>query len=730
MTPQQLKTLHDRITGALDRRRFSEAIAQLKTMAEASAASWDIRSEADRVASTYAMLSDYALGGSPDPSRADMLARIDNDIRRICNLILRDKESELSNTLYFSTVRYERMQTDTIASLLDTYAARYSDMAMLVFAPQSGKAEQLQRELDSLALRIFNRVWVSCPLSKSDAEAIAARVADGSLPEYLVAQMVSALSLGCLQYFDARRVELLADIYERGTDRCALRALVGILLILWRWRSNPIDGKLKARLEHIAELPDWDKDVRLAFMQFIRARDTERVTRAMNDELIPRMMKLRDKLGKFAEMENPEELAALEENPEWEEMMRDSGIEDSLKKLNDMQEEGADVMMSTFSHLKSFNFFNDIANWFLPFHTDASALADIKGTGALDYLALVSASPMLCDSDRYSMALSLDRVPESQRNMLLSQLSGHAKAFEEMAESNVGDKKRETLISGYVKDLYRFYNLFRRKGEFYNPFAAPINLAEIDLLAPALSGGGILATVAQFYFAHGYFAEALNVYRRLIDDNPLDETLYQKAGYCKQKLGDVQGALEMYRRSELINPSSTWTIRRIAYCSKMLGDADEALRYFNMLAEKFPDDLKVTMSIGHCRMELGEYDAALQCYHKVEYIKGEADATSRPIAWCSFLSGDYKKAASYYARLDKEKLTAADCLNMGHLDMAMKNYRRAADNYYAALQCMERDFDKLSEAVDADRKYLDAAGVDGLMTDIVLDAVDSRLWQS
>lgn len=730
MTPQQLRTLHDRITAALDRRLFSEALAQLKTMAEASSASWDIRSDAEHVASTYAMLSDYALGGSPDPSRADMLARIDNDIRRLCNLILRDKEAELSNTLYFSTVRYERMQPDSIASLLDSYASRYSDMEMLVFAPQSGKGEQLQKELDSMALRIFNLIWVSCPLSKPAADAISSRLSDGSLPEYLSAQITSALSLGCLQYFDPRRVALLADIYERTSDTCALRALVGILLILWRWRSNPLDGKLKARLDHIAELPHWNKDVRLAFMQFIRARDTERVTRTMNDELIPRMLKLRDKLGKFAEMENPEEFASLEENPEWEEMMRDTGIEDSLKKLNDMQEEGADVMMSTFSHLKSFSFFNDIANWFLTFHPDASALAGIKGAGALDYLALVSASPMLCDSDRYSMALSLDRVPESQRNMLLGQLSGHAKAFEEMAESNVGDRKREMTIGSYVKDLYRFYNLFRRKGEFYNPFAAPINLVEIDLLAPALSGDDMLDTVAQFYFSHGYFAEALNVYIRLLEDNPLDEILYQKAGYCKQKLGDVHGALEMYRRSELINPSSTWTIRRIAYCSKMLGDSYEALRYFNMLADKFSDDLKVTMSIGHCRMELGEYDKALQCYHKVEYLKGESDATSRPIAWCSFLSGDYEKAASYYGRLDKSELSASDCLNMGHLAMAVKNYRHAVDNYSGALERMDRDFDKLSSAIDSDRKYLDAAGVDATMTDIVLDAVNRRLWQN
>lgn len=728
MTPKQLKSIQARIETALAERRYSVALIELKSMAEASGASWEIRMEVEHVGSTYRMLADYALDGVPDPSRADMLDKIDADIRRICDNVMREKEAELSSTLYFNTLRYERSQTsDSLPDMLTQYSALYNEHSMSVFTGGTTSAAMRSR-LEALAMRIFSRIWVSSPLSRHDCDALDAFMRDGSMPVYARKQFVSALSLGALEYFDARRIALLADVYENCADGIDVRAICGLLLALWKWRDTAIPSKLQARLEAVADSQDWERDVRTVFMQFIRARDTERVTRTMNDEVIPRMMKLRNDIGKLADIENPEDLAGIEANPEWGELMKKSGIEDELKKLTEMQTEGADVLMSTFSHLKSFTFFNDIANWFLPYHTDATVLDSITGKGAIDYLSLVNVSPMLCDGDKYSMALSLERVPDAQRNMLLGQLAGHAREFENMSSGHTGNESRDREIDLYVKDLYRFYNLFRRKGEFYNPFAAPINLVEIKLLSKALSDADMLAAVSEFYFRHGYFSEALNVYRRMIEDSPLDDSLYQKAGYCLQKLGDIAGALDMYRKGELINPSSTWLLKRIAVCSKMTGHSDEALRYFKQVAERQPDDLNVTMNIGHCEMELGNYSEALRHYYKVEYIKGAADRTSRPIAWCCFLSADYDKSLSYYGRIDEADRSASDWLNMGHLFMGMNRFRDAVDHYSKALDKMNRDMDRFARHMHDDASYLAAAGIDPLMTAIVLDTVNKTLY--
>lgn len=77
----------------------------------------------------------------------------------------------------------------------------------------------------------------------------------------------------------------------------------------------------------------------------------------MNEELLPEMMKLGPSLYKKIRQEDlMNDINALEENPEWQEMLDKSGITDKLKELTDLQMEGADVFMSTFSHLKSFPF--------------------------------------------------------------------------------------------------------------------------------------------------------------------------------------------------------------------------------------------------------------------------------------------------------------------------------------------------------------------------------------
>ena len=75
----------------------------------------------------------------------------------------------------------------------------------------------------------------------------------------------------------------------------------------------------------------------------------------MNEELLPEMMKLGPSLYKKIRQEDlMNDINALEENPEWQEMLDKSGITDKLKELTDLQMEGADVFMSTFSHLKRF----------------------------------------------------------------------------------------------------------------------------------------------------------------------------------------------------------------------------------------------------------------------------------------------------------------------------------------------------------------------------------------
>ena len=71
----------------------------------------------------------------------------------------------------------------------------------------------------------------------------------------------------------------------------------------------------------------------------------------MREEIIPEMMRNprignSNKIG-FDETEDSDDL-----NPEWENWIDKSGITDKLREMGELQMEGADVYMSTFSQLK------------------------------------------------------------------------------------------------------------------------------------------------------------------------------------------------------------------------------------------------------------------------------------------------------------------------------------------------------------------------------------------
>ena len=68
-----------------------------------------------------------------------------------------------------------------------------------------------------------------------------------------------------------------------------------------------------------------------------------------------------NKIG-FDETEDSDDL-----NPEWENWIDKSGITDKLREMGELQMEGADVYMSTFSQLKQFPFFRQMSHWFYPF---------------------------------------------------------------------------------------------------------------------------------------------------------------------------------------------------------------------------------------------------------------------------------------------------------------------------------------------------------------------------
>lgn len=713
----------------LSARRLTPAFDLLENSVTADPSLWEAKAEVARLRESYAFMTRYALDGMPDPGRAALYDELVESIRSLADRLTRNSRVADASTLYFNTLRYSNMQRgESISSLISEYRRVNDRLSLSVLAEN---VEQAQRELtlraEDLEKRIFNLVWTSYPMSVDDQTALADVMDDKALPSYFKSLMVGAIALGLLEYYDERRMRLLMDCYESSDTELSIRALCGLLIGMWTHRDRPMSRKMRSRFDALVELPGWADDVKMVQLQFIRARETERISRKLTDEVIPQMMKLKPEIDKLKNQ--PMDAESIEMNPEWEELLEKSGVADRLKELQEIQEDGGDVLMGTFSKLKTFPFFNDISNWFLPFHSSHSLMTGTFDASTRMLFEMIVSAPMFCNSDKFSVILSLGQVPESQRRLMTDQLKAHSDQIAQinLAELNAEKKGREMIANKFVQDLYRFFKLFRRKGEFKDPFNTSLNLVAHPLLQGVFDEAETLQLVGEFYFKRKYYADSFDIFNKLSYKMPPSAELFQKMGYCRQATGALDDAVRYYEQSELLNADSRWTMRRLASCYRALRQWDKALPYYRKLAEFKPDDANLALNIGYCLMETGNYKDALQQFFKAEFLMGESEKSTRPIAWCSLLSGDYERVRKYLSILLSGTPTPEDYLNAGHLELLTGHLNEAVERYAESIAARNFDVNAFTDAMKADA-YLTsrAPGVDDLLLGIVIDQAAAR----
>lgn len=731
MTKNEIINNKNHIIRLLNCGRLYDAFAQLRYLSE-SVMVWEITDEIDQLEKSYQMMLNYAIQGVDDPARESFCKGIVCRMHELLDRVVRCRLLTKESTLYYSTLRFEQMHpNDSLLKLIDAYNEVVDKTSIYnLITSQSGtqSSTETKKEKEQLEKRIFNRIWTTFPLNSEDEVVLNKVLASNAQSQSFQELLVSALLMGAIEFYDSRRLKLLLNAYANENQYVSVKALIAILLILYRYNQRIVDDeKLINQINAVKELETWSRDVKTAYLELIRTRDTERISKKMQNELIPEMLKLRPDISKkFNDSTEIIDISSLEENPEWEELLNKSGITDKIKELSQLQEEGSDVFMSTFSHLKSFPFFSDIANWFLPFSLDHSLVSDTLGSDISVVGDLIENAPYLCNSDKYSFLLSMGSIPQSQRQLMLSQFEQQRQAINDAGLSMSAltmPNQRQNMMNKYLQDLYRFFKLFRRKGEFMDPFAAPINLINVPLLSNDLDDIETLTLVAEFYFKRKYYIEALDVYLSLSEKMPPSAPIFQKIGYCYQQNGNIEKALQNYEHAELLNAESLWTLRRIAACHRTLGHTQKALEYYKRVEYSKSGDLNIALNMGHCYLELGNYEEAIKCYYKVEFLDEKSNRAWRPLAWCLLLSKNFSQSKNYYDKILNDNPAFEDFLNMGHLSLAQGKIQDAINYYKKSINDNKSEIEKLLHSLKEDEKHLLEIGINVSMIPYIIDAL-------
>ncbi len=712
MTLQEINKAYNRIIGSLDSKELKNAFDSIQALISGSR-ELSFQDKLNELQDTYKYMLRYRIEGAKDPMQEQIYNKIQTSSYELADRIRHKALAVESPLAFYSRRRSLKVQPNVTFENLHLQLSKHY-------------ATGNNAEYDAILMVLFNKIWVSDPFTVEEAFVIKNILFDNELPFTTGCQIVSSLMLGLQAAFDLEKLMLLFDAAGHENEEIKVRALISILLTLYVYRKRTaLYPQITNRLDALSETPGFTKAIRTITLRFILARETEKITRKLQNEIIPEMMKLSPKISNKINLKDitPEQLGE-EMNPEWENIFADSSLGKKMEEFSELQQEGADVMHSTFVHLKSFPFFRELSNWLLPFTTEHSSFGDRfnQNNGEKQMLDSMTLAAFMCNSDKYSLYFSMMQLPEEAKKMMMNQFDSQASDMIQQNKEELISKrgKLETITGQYIQDLYRFFKIYPGHLDFNDIFTMPLDFHNLSILRPYISDEESLSSIAEYYLRKNYFSDALTIFNQLAETNQESNILFQKIGYCKQMNDDLQGALEAYLRADLLNPGSKWVIRRIAGCYRSLKEPEEALKYYRRYEKLNPDNLSITISIGHCYLELRNYSEALKCFYKVDYLDSNNKAW-RPIAWCSFLTGKYDQARNYYKKILANQPNTQDLLNAGHTEWALQNIKGAIEFYRQAVEKENRDFYKFQEAFNQDIPDLIVAGIEDTEISLMMD---------
>jgi len=568
---------------------------------------------------------------------------------------------------------------------------------------------------------LFRLFWLTDKFDDAEIDLFWKIIKSDSFFWYEKSLLVSALTLGLLNTLDISKISMLIKTYQLKVPNVSERAFTGLMLSLYKYDKRlKYYPALEAELMLLADDKDIREDALVVFSQLSEAKDTEKLTKKIQDEIMPDV--IRHAPGLMNKFNTEDLLSDFDENekdPKWKSLLKETPeLYDKFEELSKMQMKGSDMFMGTFAHLKHFPFFNNMTNWLLPYFSENTTLKNVLGektteSSGKDFLEAMQNNPYFCNSDKYSFCFNLKALPEHQRNMLtevfIAEMNSMAEMMFEDGKVETGISKRYVTIQ-YIQDLYRFFKLNPHKNHFEDVFEWKLDFYNTRFFNLLFDGLGFINKIAEFYFEKENYEDALNLFLKLSEagNNKLD--ILQKTAFCYQKLKNYNTAVEYYHKAELSEPGNIWTLKKLAYCHLKLNQVKEALNCYLEIEKLFPEDAMIQIKIGHCYFVLNDVETSLQHYFKAEFLLPDNIKVIRPLAWICLTQNRIDDAKRLYEKVAVQEINYIDYTNIGHIEWLLNNRPLAVEKYFQAILRNPAGFQGFKDIFMQDTEILSQSG--------------------
>ena len=665
----------------------------------------------ERISADYDRMLDYMERGFKDEQREQFY----NDL--LLKTYRLEADTQLADKCRRSSFLTEALRQAARANY-DDALIRYtlenfvSEVAMLSLEQPSGDEarKELKKRRRAIYSRheefmslLFRKVWLSTQWTDNTAAFFESLLLSPTVDVNDVLLLESAVMLGCSMQFDYLKWRTLVSVFRQTTDtRVCQRALVGWVLAL---KHGPQTSLYDQQIEQLVGEVCADEGVRRQLlelqMQLFHCLNAERDHQKLQQDLYPNLLKNNNlRITRFG-------IEEIEDDPMKD--ILDPGaadrameeMEQSMKRMMEMQQQGSDIYFGGFSVMKQFPFFNDVSHWLTPFFEDNPALNKVTDRLADTHLLqnLVDNGPF-CDSDKYSFSIAISRVidhlPPNVREMM-----GTADALGPIAP-------REELSTPayirrlYLQDLYRFHRLFPSKADFVNPFdilytpsaagsvkpATPPAASEQTAVIrsfffalPPFRKAGLKAQVGElgtFLLKHGRMGELRLLLNAYVGSDPsasADTLLLllsaKSCEYFKQP-----GATKFYQRVLAVEPDNEVARRSMGQYYFAHEQYAEAQQCYSRLYELHPGKKSYMMSLAVALLYQGRTDEAMPLVYQLAYEHPDDLNVKRTQAWGLMAQQKLQQAQEAYRQI-LQNPKAEDYLNAGYCEWFMGNIQEA-----------------------------------------------------
>jgi len=373
---------HKRVSNLVVRGRVKQSLDIMSEMLD-NVSFGGFRDEFEDLRLTYGNMLKYTVEGVKDPGRQKVYTKLLQSILKLNDRIKQDILAYHSGWYTYAVrdreAKEEKLRGGNIIQSVDdlVFKAQLDDLLSSAEIQRAESTEETAARRERLSEIIFNHLWLTDYYGEAEESLLDIVRDSGKFQWYEIASFVSAVTLSSLRAWDPSKLKQLSRLFYSGTQHVSERALTGLVLSLYYYDERvPLYPEVIDLIRELGSRKDFSEKCRVVVLQIIRSRETEKLSRRMQDEILPKVVKLQPKIEEKLDLDSLLGEAGEEgRNPDWHEMFKDSEeIYKTMEELANLQMDGSDVYMSAFAGLKNFDFFKNLRNWFIPFYPDHEAV--------------------------------------------------------------------------------------------------------------------------------------------------------------------------------------------------------------------------------------------------------------------------------------------------------------------------------------------------------------------